>query len=231
MTDLSTYFQNGVSGIEASVFNNWGVLIESVRDETVVARNEAVAAAEQAAAPADDQIATLVADAGSATRGQLDGRYATSAALTALQASAASIEDLFASTIIVPLDASISVTRSFPVLIAPFPLTVTSIALSKWEGTTIATSDTNWWLVQARTANAAGTAQTVFGTKTTRVTASGGNPAGTAIANRAPWTFDTSLLTSPNLAAGETANIAFTTNGTPAAITGPVLVTVGYRPL
>ncbi len=76
MTDLSTYFTNNVSPIEASVFNTWGAEIEGVRDEAVTARDDAIAAAEAAAAPADDQIGALLGTPGTVTRAVADSLYA-----------------------------------------------------------------------------------------------------------------------------------------------------------
>ena len=75
MTDLSTYFQNGVTPIEASIFNAFGGEIQGVLADTVAARNDAQAAAEAASAPADDQIASLVANPSSESRSQLDWLY------------------------------------------------------------------------------------------------------------------------------------------------------------
>lgn len=78
MTDLSTYWKNlpdTSTPIEASILNAWGGEVEAIRDETISARNDAQAAAEAAAAPADDQVADLVADTGSLTRGQMDAVY------------------------------------------------------------------------------------------------------------------------------------------------------------
>jgi hypothetical protein len=78
VTDLSTYWKNlpdTSTPLEASVLNTWGGEVEAVRDAAIAARDEAQAAAESASAPADDQIATLVQDPGSATRGQMDAAF------------------------------------------------------------------------------------------------------------------------------------------------------------
>lgn len=78
MTDLSAYWKNfpdTSTPVEASVLNEWGGQVEAVRDEAIAARDAAQNAAAEASAPADDQIATLLATPGSATRVQADEAY------------------------------------------------------------------------------------------------------------------------------------------------------------
>lgn len=198
----------------------------------------AAASAAEAAAPADDQIAGLVGTAGTATRTQLDARYATTTAVSAkastayvdtaistLQGSAASIDDLFATSVLIPMVATITSTRGFPLFIAPYDLSLTSLAFTQWENPVSAASDTNYWTATLRVYDADGSTFKTVATKTTKVTG------GQAIPLRTPWVFDASLFTSPSVAAGKMVAVAFAGSGTPPTITGPFIATVGYRPL
>jgi len=170
----------------------------------------------------------LVHDAALAT---LPGTYATQAAsatkaeVASLQAQSASIEDLFVSGLLVPVGV-VSVTSSFsaPVLIAPFPLVVTSIALTQW-GSSIPASDTVYWSITAQAADATAV-QRAIATRTTQVVGGG------AITSRVKWTFDaTGFTTYKTLAAGDILSLACFPTGAPTGLGSPMLVTVGYRPL
>lgn len=189
------------------------------------ARDEAVAAAEFVTAPSDAQVAAYVGGTGGATRAALDGRYATLDALADFEAQAASIEDLMVSVSLFPRGHTLSGTDSSPVLIAPFPLRVTSVALTFWQNTDIATSDTNYWTVEVRKGDPDGVTHTTIATRTTKSTG------GVSWLRRVPWVFDTNLFDEPEVDAGQTLNIAFYTTGTPTGIGGPIVATVGYEPL
>lgn len=202
--------------------------VESSRAAAAAAQTAAEAAAAQAVAVStsnlDPAAAVLVAAPASLMRAQLD------ILLGALAAQSASIEDLFVSVTLAPPSQSITINNSIPVLTAPFPLAITSIALTQW-GAAIPLNDASYWTVIARTQNVAATLNTPIATKSTKTTAAGAIPAGTVVPSRGAWTFDAAQFTTPNLAPGETLNIAFTPTGTPGAFVGPVMVTVGYRPL
>lgn len=227
-------FVDGVTPINAPTFNNFRDFLLGVRDQTYVARDEAIEAAEAAAAPGDDAVAAFVADPASATRAQLDDAYATSEALDDLASTSATTEDLFFSVMMLTSGQSIanSAAASFPVFIAPMPLRIRSVAMLSWGGT-IAASDTAYWRVEIRKQTAAQVVTTIAN-KTTRVTAHSSDPnlpAGQAITTRAPWTFDTSAFTSPTLAAGEVFAMATYPTGSPTAIAAPLILTIGYEPL
>ncbi|MCG7285343.1 hypothetical protein MHY85_05055 [Cellulomonas sp. ACRRI] len=193
--------------------------------------------AEQASAPADDQIADLVATPGSATRGQLDGRYASATAFADLAATAMSTEDAFATVALQTTGGTWSNTAdvSAPIFAAPYPMRVRSLALVTWTGAAITTSDTAYWRVVLRKAPAAGGAAIDIAYKTTRVTDTGGTPnypAGSTWTPRVAWTFDTAQFgTAADLAAGDILYVATLPVGTPGAIAGSFTATVGYQPL
>lgn len=199
-------------------------MIEQV-EAAQASANAAADSAAEAAAPADDTIAALIASPGSGTRAQLDGRYATTDALTALQEQSASVEDLFVTGVITAAGGSaITGSTSRPVLTAPFPLEITSIRVMFWSAN-IAASDTNYWSVEARRFDSVGT-DTTFATKTTKITG------GQAIVSRRPWAFDAVVFgAGKTLAAADTLSLAFLPTGTTTDITGLAIVTVGYRPL
>lgn len=146
-----------------------------------------------------------------------------------LQAQSASIEDLFVSALLVPYGATVSNSQSLPVFTVPFPLAITSITLVTWEGA-VAVSDTNYWTVEPRVMDVTGVTARAVADKWTKTTA-GTYPAGEAIVRRKPWTFNTAQILAPNCVAGEGVHIAFLPTGTPTAIAGSILVTLGYRPL
>ena len=156
----------------------------------------------------------------------LSGTYATNAsqtaAIAALQAQSASIEDLFVNVVLSA--ATITTTTGVPGFIAPFPLTITSISLVLWSGSTVAANDTNYWTVNGRRVDAGGS-QVTIGSKTTQVTG------GAAFPYRTAWTFNTAAFTNANLVAGQMVDFAFLPTGAPASIGGPVVATIGYRPI
>lgn len=224
---------------------------QSSSTAAVTARNEAVAAEETiedtistwALNTSDSAVAALFNNA-STTRTAADARYATSAvlagkastadlntAITTLQAQTASIEDLFVqSTMIAHGNTWPAAAASTPLFTAPFPLTITAASLAMWYGTSIATSDTNYWSFALTKYSITGVG-TAIATKTTRTTAGGGLPAGAALNQRQPWTFDSAGFVSANLAAGETLGLVSTPTGTPGSPGAPFIATIGYRPL
>ena len=195
--------------------------------------NAAAASAAEAAAPADDTIAALVANAATATRAQLDARYATGDDLAALQAQSASVEDLFVAVTIQTHGSAWSNTTdlSAPLLHAPFPLAVTSVALTSWTGAVVNLSDTSYWRAVVRKANVNNTLTTDIAYKSTRVTAAAPYPAGQVWTPRTAWTFNSAAFANATLAAGEVLYLATLPIGTPTALGVPFLATVGYRPL
>jgi len=154
----------------------------------------------------------------------------TDALIDAIQDSFVDSEDLFVSW--TKETGFTSGTTSLPIFIAPFPLRITSVALSSYQvGTTVPTSDTNWWLTRIRyTRTSVSTAAVNIATKTTRATA-GAEPAGEAILPITPWRYDGSLFASANLEANDVVSMVFSAQGTPTAIVGPITITVGYEPL
>lgn len=201
----------------------------------VDARNEAVAHVEILAAPSDAQVAGYVGGIGGATLAALDARYATKAqttdALTAVQDAMATVEDLFVTHY---REASITATSgtNMTLFCCPFPLRLTSLTVTTWGMTNIPKSDTDWWLARLRYGNptgpGTGTAIPVA-TKTTRVTA-GAEPAGEAMTAMVPWSFATTDLTT-EYTAGQVINLSWGKTGSPPDIVGPMVVTIGYRPL
>lgn len=237
-------FIDGETPISAPIFNGFRDYLHGVRDETLAARDEAIEAAEQAGAPADDVIAGLVASPTSGTRGQLDARYATTAAVTELTdavdevaGTALTIEDAFTTVSLQTSSGAWSNTAdvSAPIFAAPYPMLVRSLALVTWSGGAISTSDTAYWRAVLRKAPAGGGAAVDIAYKTTRVTASGGTPnypAGSTWTPRIAWTFDTAQFgAAAALNAGDILYLATLPVGTPGAIAGAIIATIGYQPL
>jgi hypothetical protein len=202
------------------------------------AKEAAEAAASAVLSPSDSQVAGFVNSPSSATRTALDGRYAqlgSSAfatetyvdnAVIALQDQSASIEDLFVSVPLLMNGGVANASVSSPIFIAPFPLAVTSVVLTMWGGgSPIAANDTNYWSVEARVLDTAGTTQRVVATKTTRV--SGGQ----AMGYRQPWSFTGLTFSNQDCVTNEMINIALNKVGTAPDIFGALVATVGYRPL
>jgi len=153
--------------------------------------------------------------------------------VTNLQLQTASIEDLVVSCQIVPVAGSLGVTSgtaSVPFFVCPFPLRINSLSMVHWSGSTIPTSDTDWWLTRIRHTPAGTTTATNIATKTTRATAST-EPAGEAWAAIAAWNYNTSDFTGADCATNDIISVVFSSNGSPVAISGPILVTIGYSPL
>lgn len=85
MTELSTFWKDlpdTSTPLAAGTLNEWGAEIEAVRDETFTARDEAIAAAEQAGAPSDDVITALALNPASSTRSALDDLYRTAVSVS-----------------------------------------------------------------------------------------------------------------------------------------------------
>lgn len=167
-------------------------------------------------------------------RGRLDTVETTMPAMLgaigALEHQSASIEDLFVTTTITPRAATIAESMSLPIMVAPFPLDITSITLVAWQGVAIVPNDTNYWIVRCRIMDAAATGHRSVAVKTTRATAGEGLPAGETIPVRAVWSFDTATFVAPQAVVREVVNFEFTPVGAPGPITGPMVVTMGYRP-
>lgn len=172
----------------------------------------------------DADIAAIVNNSGSATRGAVNALIATLAAQTA------SIEDLFVTPLLLASGGTLTsgAAASLPGFVAPFPLAITSISLVSWQSTSILASNTTYWTVRARILG--GTTHRNVATKTTQVTDSTGAP-GTEFGQRTPWNFNSGLFTAPQMVAGETMNFEFTPTGSVGTIHGPLLATIGYRPL
>jgi pyruvoyl-dependent arginine decarboxylase (PvlArgDC) len=224
VSELPT-FVDGVTPINAETFNGFAAFVEGARDQTVQARDEAVAAAGLATAPTDGQVAGLVQQQDSATRAALDGRFATTAALGELQSESASIEDLWVTALL--STGSIAAVTGVPAFIAPYPLIVTSFQLVAWSGAAVPASDTSYWSISPRRVpdGTGGTGWVIVSTRTTKAT--GGAP----LVARNPWSFDGEQFTSNELLAGEMIDVAFIPTGAPAPIGGPVVATIGFRPL
>lgn len=219
---------------------------ESAQAAALAAQTAAEGAASLVGAPADSAMALTAGNPASAFRGALDDVYATQAqitdaldaqdaavgaALTAVQDAMATTEDLFVTHY---RDASITAASgtTMTLLCCPFPLRLTSLTVTTWGMTNVPKSDTDWWLARLRYGNptgpGTGTAIPVA-TKTTRATA-GTEPAGEAMTAMVPWSFATTDLTT-EYTAGQVINISWAKTGSPPDIVGPMVVTIGYRPL
>jgi len=188
--------------------------------------SSAVTTANNAAAAAASVATNLTAGLGLRyTKVESDGRYQTLTAAEAFQSQAASIEDLFTNTLYTATGATISGLTSGPLFVAPFNMALTNLALVEWSAVGVDASDTNYWSAILKILSTDNVTYRTVATKTTKVTG------GQAISNRKNWTFDTSAFVNQNVAPGEIVVLTFSPTGTPAAITGPVMVTTGYRPL
>ena len=148
---------------------------------------------------------------------------ATAAAITALQDASASIEDLSETVTFVPVGMTVSAAWNVPLLIAPFPLTVTSLSIVSWS-TAVAASNTSYYTFTAQIMSTAPAPRTIA-SKTTKVTG------GEAFTVRKAWDYSGATWADSDAAAGEIVHLSFAPTGSPAAIAGPMLATVGYRPL
>lgn len=150
---------------------------------------------------------------------------AIASSISALQATTASIDDLFISASLFPTGVAATTSPfSTPVVIAPFPLVVTSVSLVQW-GTTIAASDTNYWTFTAQAADSSATQHTIAA-RTTQVVGGG------AMTSRIKWTFDATTFTAyKTLNAGDILSFSCVATGAPTAIGSPLFATVGYRPV
>lgn len=141
---------------------------------------------------------------------------------------AATKEDLFACAQLT--EGNLSVQRSCPMFVAPFPLRITSVSLVKFGAGTISTSDSNWWLTRIRRTPVGTNTPVPLATKTTRTTA-GTEPAGEAWAQAQSWEYSSANLSNAVVNAGEVVSFVFAPQGSPTAIGGPLIATVGYTPL
>lgn len=150
--------------------------------------------------------------------------------ITNLQDQSASTEDLVV-TLYREAPIPLGIT-TIPILICPFPLRITSLAIASFQTvTTIATSDTNWWLTRIRyTRSSVSTSAVNIATKTTRATA-GTEPAGEAMVITAPWRYVATSLQAPTMQANDTLSMVFASQGSPPGITGPIVFTLGYAPV
>lgn len=208
------------------------------------ARSLAQAAAASVTVPTDTQVAALVGST-SSTRAALDARYAQASSIgtfatetyvddlvNALADDVVSVEDLLVSFYL-PGDIPIGANTPVPLLVAPFPLRLTYLALTSFQATSsIATSDTNYWLTRLRyTRQSVSETAVNIATKTTRSSAGGGHPAGEAITKLKPWVYNSVDVGSVNLQAGDTVSMIFSPQGSVTAIPGPLTITMGYQPL
>lgn len=138
-----------------------------------------------------------------------------------LQNQSASIEDLFVSLPLISFGEYINTPVSFPVFVAPFPLAITSVALAQWQGGTVVASTSNYWTVEVRV-NSISNVQKVVASKTTKIE---------PLPLRVAWNLNDVPFTNPNCAANEIINMAFFPSGSVSALSGNLVVTVGYRPL
>ena len=144
-----------------------------------------------------------------------------------LLAERASVEDLFTSLVVAPNLVQVTTAESWPLLVAPFPLTVTSVTLTVWGGSGVPGSNTSFWQLVVRALGLDAVTQRQLVQKTTRLT-DGALPAGEPITARRPWAFG--LPPVGDLEAGEVLNLAAFPTGGPVPLVGALGVTVGYRP-
>ena len=118
-----------------------------------------------------------------------------------------------------------SATSSNPIFVAPFPLKVISASLIVW-GSSVVTSDTNYWKLYIDKAAAIGGATTEIAFKHTKVTG------GTAIVTRVDWNYNTVSwdATEATFATGDVLQFVAYKTGAPTTLTTPLL-TVRYSPL
>lgn len=123
------------------------------------------------------------------------------------------------------LPSVVSSAISFPIFGAAFPLTVEAFSTTQWGSGGVPASDSSYWTVELRRCRGLTltTSQTdVIATRTTKVTASGGDPGG-AMPYRGDWNFDAATFDPANkvLQKGDIVSVAFIPTGTPANISFP----------
>jgi hypothetical protein len=120
----------------------------------------------------------------------------------------------------------VSTSARYTLMVAPIPIRILSVAVS-FEYWTLAGSDTSYWTgsIEHGT-NAAGFPD--MAVKTTQLT---GALANNGITQRTPWTWDSAVWGTTDLAAGELLTVNWAPTGSPDALHLPKCYTIRYREL